>query len=211
MTTRRLPMSESLIHNETADLRQVDPDPLSVFLAILGAVGSFVSIAAYIEYRIEKRIQEREREERTRRELADLFMALEVEYIELAGLLKGLEVILVQGTDHAFALSELPFEFGGCRPLFTYQGYRKYDETLLAVNQKTRKLLELTSQILQRLYRYQVRIPSRLLEELVRFRDDLNSLLRGRLNYEDAFRAYYDIINKGEFLSRELRSNLREW
>jgi len=62
-------------YNETADLSRIDPDPLSVFLAILGAVGSFVSIAAYIEYKIEQRIQEREQEEKTRRELTDTLSA----------------------------------------------------------------------------------------------------------------------------------------
>jgi len=203
-------MSENHLRDEAATHTQIDPDPLTVFLAILGAIGSFASIAAYIEYRLDQRNQEREYEEKTRRELADLFMALEVEYIELAGMLKGLEVILVQGTDHDFPLSHLQFRFGGYRPLFTYQGYKKYDETLITVNRKAGKLIDLTSQILQRLYRYQVRIPPRLLEELVRFRDELNSLLRGELNYEEAFRGYYEIITKGQFLSRELRNSLRE-
>jgi len=187
----------------------IDPDPFSAFLAILSAVGSFVSIASYMEYKINRREQEREQEEKIRRELADLFMSMEFEYIQLAGLLKGLEVILVQGVSHDFALSDLKFEFGGMKPLFTYQGYRKYDEALLDANRKTGKLIEITSQILQRLYRYQVRISPSLLEELFTFQKDLNLLLRRPLNYEEAFRGYYDVLNRGQLLSRELRENLR--
>ena len=96
------------------------------------------------------------------------------------------------------------------KPQFTFQGYRKFDETLLSVNRKTGKLIEITSQILQRLYRYQVDVPPRLIDELVKFTADLNMLLRQPLNYEDAFRAYYDILNRSQFLSRELRKCLRQ-
>lgn len=42
------------------------------------------------------------------------------------------------------------------------------------------------------------------------FRDKLNSLLRESLTYQDVFRAYYEIINRGKFLSRELRNALKE-
>jgi len=90
-------------------------------------------------------VQVKEQEEKTRRELSDLFMAMEVENIELMRQLKGLEVILIQSTDHTILLKELGFEFGGIRPLFTYQAYRKFDETLLAINQKCSKMITISS------------------------------------------------------------------
>ena len=188
----------------------IDPDPISVFLAVLGTVGSIASIAAYVEYQRDQRAQVREREEKTRRELADLFMALEVEHIELMGLLKGLEVILLQGTDHTIALNELRFEFGGCRPLFTYQGYRKYDEILLTINRKCGKLIELTSQILQRVYYYPLRLERKVFDRLVRFRDKLNEALHRSMSYDEAFRVYEEIIHYGQLLSRDLRGTLRQ-
>jgi len=134
-------INQNSIKKQKVDL--IDPDPISVFLAILGTVGNIASIAAYMEYKRDQRNQHREHEEKNRREISDLFMALEVEHIELMGLLKGLEVILLQGSDHHVTLNELRFEFGGCRPLFTYQGYRKYDEILLSINRKCGKLIEL--------------------------------------------------------------------
>lgn len=196
--------------NEVEELQLIDPDPLSVFFGILGAVGSLASIVGLAEIKFSQWEKEREREEKTRRELEDLFMALEVEYIELTGLLKGLEVILIQGVKNDTSLSDHLFEFGGMKPQFTFQGYRKFDETLLSINRKTGKLIEITSQILQRLYRYQVYVPHLLIDELVKFTADLNLLLRQPLNYEDAFRAYYDILNRSQFLSRELRKCLRQ-
>jgi hypothetical protein len=136
-------------------------------------------------------------------------MALEVENIELMGLLKGLEVILLKGTDHTIPLNQFPFEFGGIRPLFTYQGYRKFDETLLTINRKCSKMIELTSQILQRLYYYPLRIDHSLMENLVKFRDQLNIVLHASMRYDEAFRRYEEIIHQAQLLSRELRESLR--
>ena len=126
-------------------------------------------------------------------------MALEVEHIELMGLLKGLEVILVQGSDHHVALNEIRFEFGGCRPLFTYQGYRKYDEILLSINKKCGKLIELTSQILLRLYNYPIRIDNATYDRLLKFRDKLNEVLHKTMTYDEAFRIYEEIILYGNY------------
>ena len=101
--------------NEVEELQLIDPDPMSVFFGILGAVGSLVSIVGYAEIKFNQWEKERERVEKTRRELEDLFMALEVEYIELTGLLKGLEVILIQGVKNDTSLSDHLFEFGGMK------------------------------------------------------------------------------------------------
>lgn len=191
----------------------IDPDPLSVFLCILGAVGNFASIAAYVEYQREKREYERrirEEETKTRRELVDLFMSLEVEYIQLSAILKGIEVILVQGVSNKFELSDLQFQFGGMKPLFTYQGYKKYDESLLEANRKAGKIIEITNQILQRLYHYPTRIPPETLGRLLDFQSDLNFILRAQLNYYEAFKRYYEILLRGQLLSSELREILRK-
>lgn len=40
-------MSESRVRNKATVLREIDPDPFSVLLVILGAVGSLVSTFAY--------------------------------------------------------------------------------------------------------------------------------------------------------------------
>ncbi len=141
--------------------------------------------------------------------MSDLFMALEVESIELTGLLKGLEVILLKGTDHTIPLNQLRFEFGGIKPLFTYQGYREFDETLLTINKKCSKMIELTSDILQRLYYYPLRIEHSLMENLIRFRDELNIVLHANMTYDEAFRRYEEIIHRAQLLSRELRESVR--
>ena len=38
----------------------IDPDPISVFLAIIGTVGNIASIAAYMEYKRDQRKQHHE-------------------------------------------------------------------------------------------------------------------------------------------------------
>ena len=200
-------ISKNICKNKQVDL--IDPDPISVFLVILGTVGNIASIAAYMEYKRDQRNQRREYEEKNRREISDLFMALEVEHIELMGLLKGLEVILVQGSDHHVTLNKLHFEFGGCRPLFTYQGYRKYDEILLSINKKCGKLIELTSQILLRLYNYPLQIDNATYERLLKFKDKLNEVLHKPMTYDEAFRIYEEIIHHGQIICRDLRESLK--
>src|SRR4030043_2198753 len=59
-STRRLLMRENHIGKGPFILYQIDPDPFFIFIAILGAIGSFASIIAYIESEIERRTQERE-------------------------------------------------------------------------------------------------------------------------------------------------------
>ena len=199
-------MRENHTGKGTFILYQIDPDPFFIFIAILGAIGSFASIIAYVESEIERRAQEREGKKKSQRELTDLLIELESEYTELTGLLQGLEAILRRG----IPLSKFPFEFGGYKPLFVDEGFTRYVETVLAVNRKTGQLIELTNKILQKFYTYQVQISSRLLEELIKFRLDLNLLLKGLPNYEDAFHSYYRIISKGEFLIRELKNSVRE-
>ena len=157
-----------------------------------------------IESKIEQRTRERER--KTRRELADLLVELEAEYTELPGLLQGLEAILCR--NRATLLSKYPFKFGSYKPLYAHEDFTTYIETLLAINRKAGQLIELTSKIVKQLYVYEVRIPPRLLEELIKFRVDLNLIFKGQPNYQDAFRSYYEIISKGDFLIRELKKSL---
>lgn len=115
-----------------------------------------------------------------------------------------------RSSENDVPLKAIRFEFGGCRPLFTYQGYRKYDEILLSVNKKCGKLIEITSQVLQRLYYYPLRIDGLLYERLIKFRDRLNEAMHRDMNYDEAFRTYEEIIHLGQTVSRDLRSALSQ-
>jgi hypothetical protein len=132
----------------------VDPDPFTVFLAVTGFLGSVASIAGYIEFR---RQQSREREEKSGKllnEARDLFMALEVDTMQMEASLQKLEIVLVAGTT-ARTRTPLPgarFEFGAVRPLFTAQGFRKYQEILLELNRLVGRSLGTVSLLLQKLY-----------------------------------------------------------
>jgi hypothetical protein len=187
----------------------VDPDPISIFLNILATVGSIASIVAFIEYKRDKRCQIKEKEEKLKFELSDLFMTLEVEHIELMGMLKGLEVVLLKGTEFSIPLQDLKFEFGGCRPVYTHQGYTKYDDILININRKCGKLIDLTSQILKRLYYYPIRLERSVFEELINFRDKLNEVLHRSMSYFEAFRIYEELLHYGQSLCRNLRDALR--
>lgn len=187
----------------------IDPDPVSFFLQLLAAVGNIVSIAWYLGYLRDRRSQVRYGEEAIRRELADLFMRLEVEHIELRGLLKSLEVILLLGTTQPVELHQAPLEFGGCTPQFSYRAYRKYETILVEISRKCRRMTELTGEILRRLYYSPVELDGGIVDHLLEFREKLNEALHRSMSYGEAFRVYEELIGYGELLSRKLWGALR--
>lgn len=203
-------MSESRFHYQNVLTPQIDPDPVSIFLCVLGALGSLASIATYMEHRKELGIQQDEQEKKTRQGLTDLLLSLELEFAGLTDLLENLQAILHRSMERPSRLSEIPFEFGGYRPSLTQEAYRTYIQTLLAVNRKVGNLIEFTGKILELIYSYKFQISSQLFDELIKFRADLNLLLKSQMNYEEAFPAYYEIIKRSEILVRELKDSLRK-
>ena len=52
-------------------------------------------------------------------------------------------------------------------------------------------------------------ISQNVMENLVKFRDQLNIVLHASMRYDEAFRRYEEIIHQAQLLSRELRESLR--
>lgn len=198
--------------NLPIDENLFDPDPMSVFLGILGALGSVASLLGYLQYERDKRKKNRDNDERDRKkrnEILDQLMALEVETLELRGLLQGLEIILVRGTEYDVSLSSLEFQFGGINPLFTYQGYKKYDETMIIINRKCGKMIEQTSNLMQNLFYFSFDIEEGVINDLINLNNRLNGLLRDRTNYEEAFKRFGSTIEETMNIIRRLREIVR--
>lgn len=191
----------------------IDPDPMSIFLGVLGALGSVASLAGYIQYERDKRRNrkyEDERDRKKRNEILDIMMALEVESLELRGLLQGLEIILIKGTDHDVQLNNLRFEFGGIHPLFTFQGYKKYDETLIVINRKCGRMIEQTSNLMQNLFYYSFDVNEETLSGLLNLNGKLNYLMRNEMNYSKAFNEFGIAIEETMKVIRNLREEIRK-
>jgi hypothetical protein len=185
----------------------IDPEPLSVFLAVLGFVGSVASIVSLIEFKREQRQRVNEDRNRLVREARDLLMTLEVDTMQIEASLRKLELILVEGSasQRPPSLAQIPLRFGACRPIFTIYGYRQYDEILSELNALVGRSFESTSRLLQRLYNLDPFLNREIADRLIELQNRCNSLLREEVSYEQGFRIYYDVIGFTKSALRDMR------
>ena len=123
----------------------------------MGFIGSVASIAGYIEFRREQKRPITEARVKLLREAKDLLMALEVDTMQTETSLRKLEFVLAEGTSeyHSMPLSKLKLEFGSCKPLFTLQGFNKFDEVITELNLQLIKLQNRLNGILRAGYTYE--------------------------------------------------------
>ena len=190
----------------------IDPDPFSVFLTIAGFLGSVASLAGYIEFKKQLREQNSETYFKNLNEARDLLMTMEVDTMQIETSLRKLELILERGTSdqRTLHLAALQFQFGTAKPIFTLQGFNKYDEILLEINRMVGRSFETISKLLQRLYNLNVQFGSDTYEGLIDLQNRLNAVLHAQVTYSDAFRLYYEIIVFSKDLLRRVRVQLSD-
>lgn len=175
----------------------IDPDPFSVFLGIASFMGSVASIAGYIEFRKHMRDENNETRFKNLREAKDLMMSLEVDVMQIEASLRKLEFVLDQGTAEQHTtppLGALKLQFGTAKPIFTLQGFNKYDEIMLEINRLVGKSFETISRLLQRLYHLDIQFGKDTYDRLIELQNKLNGVLREQPSYLEGFRIYYEII-----------------
>lgn len=190
----------------------IDPEPFSVFLAVAGFLGSVASIAGYIEFKRQMKKQNDEIHFKNVKEARDLIMSLEVDVLQIETSLRKLEFVLEQGTadQRQLRLEVIRFEFGTAKPVFTFQGFTKYDEVMREINFLVGKSFETTSKLLQRLYNLNINFGNDTYEKLISLQGQLNKVLRGDYSYQEGFRVYYEIITFTKDLLRRIRNKIAE-
>lgn len=185
----------------------IDPEPFSVFLAILGFLGSVASIAGYIDFRRQQRDRAAEERQRLLREARDLLMSLEVDTMQMETSLRKLELVLVEGSSsqRSLSLSNLPLRFGSAKPVFTLFGFRQYDEVMVELNRLVGRSFETTSNLLQRLYNLDPVLNREITDRLLDLQNKLNRTLREETTYEEGFRLYYEILAFTKAVLRDMR------
>jgi hypothetical protein len=163
----------------------VDPDPFSIFLGVMGFIGSIASIAGYIEFKREQKRQIIESRVKLLREAKDLLMALEVDTMQTETSLRKLEFVLAEGTSeyHSMPLSKLKLEFGSCKPVFTLHGFDKFDEVITELNRLVGRSFETTSKLLQKLYNVDIKFEKDVYLQLIELQNRLNKR-KGRSNHQ---------------------------
>lgn len=203
---------EEYTKEERSNPSLIDPEPFSVFLAVAGFLGSVASIASYVEFKRQMKKQNDEIHFKNIKEARDLIMSLEVDTLQIETSLRKLEFILEQGTadQRQLRLEGIRFEFGTAKPVFTFQGFTKYDEVMREINFLVGKSFETTSKLLQRLYNLNINFGNDTYEKLISLQGQLNKVLRGDYSYQEGFRVYYEIITFTKDLLRRIRNKIAE-
>lgn len=198
---------ETRLYRSSTSDSFIDPEPFSVFLAILGFLGSIASIAGYIDFRRQQRDRIAEERQRLLREARDLLMSLEVDTMQMETSLRKLELVLVEGSlgQRSLPLSNLPLRFGSARPVFTLFGFRQYDEVMVELNRLVGRSFETTSTLLQRLYNLEPVLNREITDRLLDLQNKLNRTLREETTYEEGFRVYYEILAFTKAVLRDMR------
>ena len=202
-------------HNGNApinDCQAIDPDPMSIFMGVVGFLGSVASIASYAEFRKSKNDARREQQTKILREARDLLMSLEADIMQVETSLRKLEFILLEGTtEHrSLPLAKLKLEFGSCKPLFTWYGFQKYEEIMKELNRLVGKSFDSVSNLLQRLYNLDIEISDEVHLGLIDLQKRLNKILRKDCTYEEGFREYYEVIVWTKNITRDIRNILND-
>lgn len=193
------------------DVGYIDPDPATILLSVLSALGSVASISAYLHWLSERGHSHRNREGRDRgretRELSELVLALETLHIEVAGGLHAVEVLLSGSEDGRGArqLSEAHFAFGEFTALYGRIGYDRLDELFQEIIQKCAKMNDLSARIMRRLYDKPVEPGGFLVQKMLEHRDMMNQALHAGMTYEHLFVQLYEVAQRGRDICRDLR------
>lgn len=182
-------MSELLLSPKNYDCDGVDPDPLTLILTWLGAVGSIASIVSWVEQNQEARHErwEREFDESARYKCLQKVTDIESDMAMLEAQIGKIDILLhlaqgsmVNGQAMMFpqSLNQAPFRFGGVRlnlpDELMKEFVRFHKETATICKRVGTNVIAL----IQELSRYRIFINPEAAHRLVDFREHLNRILR---------------------------------
>lgn len=197
----------------------IDPDPLSLFLTWLGAVGSLASLVALYDQREQSREQQRLRDitESALGEITEHMSQIESDLALLDGQIGKMSILLQlaqTGTTNGIpmltpeSLAEAAFRFGSVRlnlPDHLFKEWaRFYRETALITKRIGSSMLSLVKV----LSAHRFRITPETYHQLVEFRHHLNRVLESG-SYVAAVAGCRETITSGRQAMAAVRSDFR--
>jgi hypothetical protein len=207
------------------DNYKIDPDPVSIGLAILGALGSFASIASYLEGK--KHQQERFRplydmgmpgipigrkSVSFKTKFRDRVTKLDASLEDLKGRLETLislleDVEYIDGTQ----LSELPFEFGAIQPLLEKQDLALFFRIQNEVNYTCTKITKECQGLIKILDDLERDISPEIYSKTLQLRSMINKPLGQKLKFKDVFDINLKSIEASITICEMLKNDFEAW
>lgn len=214
-------MSENCFPQEHIDEHHqlVDPDPLSLFLIWLGAVGSVSSVVALYEQRQQQKEQVRLRDisEYALAEITEHMSQIESDFALLDGQLEKMSLILrlaQSGTSNGApmmapeSLAEAAFRFGSVRLDLPDHMMKEWARLYRETSTITKRIGAAINPLLEVLSKYRFRVNPETYHHLIEFRNHLNRVLESG-DYVAAVAASRNTINAGRHAMAALRADFR--
>ena len=175
--------------------RRLDPDPVSIILAALGALGSVASLAAYLGHHRDKARQRTKARRTILRSLASLREAVS----EIERSLDELERLLGQydrSKVSTRSVLKAPADFGGTPPLFDFFEFSVYQMIAQRVTSAFDRCVADTHEIMDGIEDGSLDVPADLFSELGELQSRLNTLRYERRSISEILSGIRHVAQK---------------
>jgi len=185
----------------------IDPDPAAILIGIVSVVGSFASIAGYLEQRQQRQSGRIPDEDRKRAELIQRVAEIEGALSEIGGQLNKLGMVL-RGAYNANEISEIQHEvlrLGNVKPVFRLAEYNDYVSLHMKISTLSTKVLRATYKAIHLIDELGVNVSERVYLDLKGLQERLNEVLIGNITFVEAYLLQVEIINGARRTADKLR------
>jgi hypothetical protein len=188
-----------------SEKRRIDPDPASVFLASLGALGCFASLAAYQDF-----LRQKERDRRRARRTVMRAIAASREALEdIDSALARLERLLERNaTDATRPHLDAPVEFGSINAFFDFFEFSAYQMLAQRVTRAFDTTIRETAEIMDAIEDGAIDAPADLFQELRELQGRLEDLRGTKRSFGDSIAATRSVAQRMIIIAEELERHI---
>jgi hypothetical protein len=185
---------------------QVDPDPISLFLIILGAVGSAVTLLSYAE---EKRRQAEARHAAEGTQALGSLNAAEIALADLRARLESLEIMVASGAGNDWRSA--PLKFGGLELKFSSTGVKRWRTLITKTSTASSELQRALTALLAQLAASEYKLSKGLTNRVETLQTQLNAILMraGSLTFGESIDDLATAVSTAQGVLSALRQELQ--
>lgn len=185
-----------------------DPDPFTIVVGTLGALGGVAAVAAAAVQLGDSRRRKKDR--RAFQELSGLLTDIEMLTHELDAVHRKLEAILdtARHSPNTSLRRRRRAEFGGYTPEFRLPDLRRFEDLTRDAGRVCGELQHKSCKLIRKLTQAKVGFGEQPYRVLTRLRSELNSLLESRESYDETLSRLYRAIEMGRGAIRAIKDDL---
>ncbi|MFY0675849.1 MAG: hypothetical protein JXR18_01070 [Neptuniibacter sp.] len=196
-------------------LRLVDPDPVTVAVTALGAIGSVVTLAAYYEHRVEKKeLNEREKR-RLKIQILEHTTGIESSMSKIHSAIFKLK-LFIQIAQHYDGLATreryntVPFEFGAISLFLPERNFKEFVANHKIISNNSSKVIKSVYDLTKILYEYGIEFDEELAVMLDKLRTMSNKIAFEKMEYSEGIQSYEDLLSLARDVSIQLKNSLSD-